>query len=667
MKRHTDEKLLIKQLNSQLKQLQQKYEDTDFLLRTIIDYSPGMIYWKDQNSRYLGVNKYWCEITGIDKVEDVLGKKDKDIWPDEDDSLRKNDLKVLKTGKSLVAEEISYIKGRGKVAFISYKSALRDRNGNIIGVIGTSLDITLLKTVQQELEDTSFMLKSIIDYAPGLIYWKDQNSTYLGANKYWCELAGIDKVEDVLGKKDKDLWPKKFADSLRKNDLVVLKTGKTLITEESAYMKSRETVVTTISYKSPFRDRKGNIIGIIGTALDITQLKAIQGELIEAKKKAEIASLSKTSFIATVSHELRTPLNAILGMTQILEGQELTKSQQECVEAIHSSGKNLLTLINDILDYAKLEAGKVELKPGPLDIAKAIREACETASHLTSEKNIKLQTNFAKKIPNKVIGDELRIRQVLLNFLSNAVKFTEKGKISITVGCSTREDIATFRIIVEDTGIGIPQEAIPTLFERFTQVESAYSRRFHGTGLGLAIVKNLVETMGGEVGVTSKLGKGSRFWFTIPLPIDKTKKNIEKTNEPVPNKIQLTFSRPYSTRILVVEDNKLNQRVLQMMLQDFNCQIDIANNGEEAIRLFKKNKYHLIFMDIGLPDMDGMKLTRKLRELEKNKNSVTPILALTAHVLEEDRVACLNAGASDVLLKPIMREHLVTALNQYCP
>ncbi len=522
-----------------------------------------------------------------------------------------------------------------------------------------------LKQLQQKYEDTAFLLKNIIDCSPGLIYWKDRDSCYLGANKYWCEVVGVDSVENVLGKKDKDIWlDVAAARALRKNDLKVLKTGKTVTVEETTSLKGRGNIVF-ISFKSPFRDQKGNIVGIIGTSLDITQLKTVQKELVEAKKKAEIASLSKTGFIATVSHELRTPLNAILGMAQILEEQKIPKQQQECVEAIHSSGKNLLTLINDILDYAKLEAGKVELKPAPFNITKLIQEATDTVKHLTSEKNIKLQTKYAKKIPSLVVGDELRIRQVLLNFLSNAAKFTEKGKISVTVDCSVKEQVAYFRITVADTGIGIPPEAISTLFERFTQVESAYSRRFQGTGLGLAIVKNLVEAMGGEVGVTSKFGKGSRFWFTFPLPVDEHKKIAAKNIQPA--KIKLTFSRPYIPHILVVEDNKLNQKIIQLMLQDFHCQIDIANNGQEAIKLFKENQYHLIFMDIGLPDMDGMRLTRKLRGLEKNKNSITPILALTAHVLEEDRLTCLNAGATDVLFKPIMREHLITALNQYCP
>lgn len=522
-----------------------------------------------------------------------------------------------------------------------------------------------LKQVEQKYKDTAYLLKNIIDCAPGLIYWKDRDSCYMGANKYWCENVGIDTVENVLGKTDKDIWPNQAKD-LRKNDLKVLKTGRTLVIEESTYLKDRGNVVF-ISYKSPFRDEQGNIIGIIGTSLDITNLKTVQKELLEEKKKAEIASLSKTGFIATVSHELRTPLNAILGMAQILEEQKLTKGQQECVEAIYSSGQNLLTLINDILDYAKLEAGKVELKPTPFDLVKLIQESCETLRHLTAEKNIKLQTKYAEKIPNKVIGDELRIRQVLLNFLSNAAKFTEKGKIRVLVDCTTKTNQAFFKIMVEDTGIGIPTEAIPTLFDRFTQVESHYSRRFQGTGLGLAIVKNLVETMGGTVGVTSRLGKGSRFWFTLPLPIDKSKPKTKDSTLYKKKEIKLSFLRTYRPRILVVEDNPLNQKVIQLMLQDLNCQVDIANDGTEAIQLFNSHQYHLIFTDIGLPDMDGMKLTRKLRALEKNKQSVTPLVALTAHVLEEDRLICLEAGANDVLTKPIMREHLITALNQYCP
>jgi CheY-like chemotaxis protein len=392
---------------------------------------------------------------------------------------------------------------------------------------------------------------------------------------------------------------------------------------------------------------------------DIAKLKTVQKELIKAKKKAEIASLSKTNFLATVSHELRTPLNAILGMAQILEGQNLTKDQQDCVKVIYSSSQNLLTLINDILDYAKLEAGKVDLKLISFNFVKLIEGCCETVRHMAEKKNIKLETKFLGKIPHKIIGDELKVRQILLNFLSNAVKFTQKGKICVTVDYKPQKKDAPFLITVKDTGIGIPKKALPTLFERFMQVASPHSRQTQGTGLGLAIVKNLVEIMGGDVGVTSQLGKGSRFWFTLNLPIDNNKKTKK-------NKIKLNFHRSYTPQILVVEDNPIGQKVIQMMLRELSCNVDIAGNGEEAVRLFKKNTYHLIFMDIGLPDKDGMAITRKLRALEKRKKLSTPLIALTAHALEEDHLVYLNAGIDDVLTKPLLREQLISTLNQYC-
>ncbi|MBS0350620.1 MAG: response regulator [Proteobacteria bacterium] len=452
-----------------------------------------------------------------------------------------------------------------------------------------------------------------------------------------------------------------MASQLKVNDLQVMTTGQTLKIEEKDERGDGE--ITYMAYKSPLRDENNNIIGIIGNSLDITELKKTQQELEIAKEKAETANQSKANFIATISHEIRTPMNAILGMAQILNTQPLTKQQQEYVETIQNSGKNLLDLINDILDYSKLEAHKLELKPAPFDFVKLINETTDNIKYRLAEKNIPLIVKKLGKIPPLVIGDEMRIRQILLNLLTNAAKFTERGQITLTVKARERNNKVGLKIIVEDTGIGIPQKNLQKIFERFEQVDNHLYNRIQGTGLGLAIVKSLVGAMYGKIKVESELGKGSKFWFNLILEPSKeiiAPPKLEEAPKPV------HFYRNYLPKILVVEDNKLNQKVISIFLNELKCQVSIAENGKEAIELIKKNSFDLIFMDLELPVMNGLDVIRTIRKI-KNKNREKPIIALTAHMGEASIENCKQVGANDVINKPIMRPTLLECLDKYLP
>ncbi|MBS0350473.1 MAG: response regulator [Proteobacteria bacterium] len=532
--------------------------------------------------------------------------------------------------------------------------------GNIVGTMEELRSRATL--AEQQYAATYRLLQNIIDSAPGLIYWKDREGRYLGVNKFWCDTLGV-TLEESIGKKDESFWPEQ-AKQLRKNDQKAMTTGATIVCEESTIFNKTLGEVIFMTFKSPLRDADNNVTGIIGTSLDITELKKVQRELVLAKEKAEAANRMKSNFVATISHEIRTPMNAILGMAQILQKENLSDRQHECVDAIRISGKNLLELINDILDYSKLEAQKLEIKPEPFDLVKLIHEACDTMQYRVAEKHIALITEYKGKMPKQVIGDQMRIRQILLNLLSNAVKFTERGHIKISVEAKPRKDYILFKISVADTGIGIAKKNLSLIFEHFMQVDSPYSRRFQGTGLGLAIVKSLVEAMHGKIGVESELRKGSRFWFNLPLrPYESViHAVVEKPVEEEP----VLFTRNYSPHILVVEDNMLNQKVIKFMLNELGCQITFAENGETAIELFKKNHYHLIFMDIGLPGMNGLEVIGTIRKLENKHRSRTPIVALSAHVGEDDFKQSTQAGADYVLTKPVIREELIKVLNQFC-
>lgn len=359
--------------------------------------------------------------------------------------------------------------------------------------------------------------------------------------------------------------------------------------------------------------------------------------------------------IATVSHEIRTPLNAIIGMTQILRDKNLTPEQQQCVDIIQISGENLLTLINDLLDYSKLAAHKLEIKQIPFDIKQLIDQVCKMFQYKLSEKQLDLIVEYRGDIPPQVLGDETRIRQVLLNLLSNAAKFTEKGQIKIIIENQPNQNSIQFT--VADTGIGIAEQHLEMIFERFAQVDSLQNSH-EGAGLGLAIAKSLVEAMKGKIGVNSQPHQGSQFWFTLPLKsVVATPKSPHKTS---------AFIRNYAPKILVVEDNKLNQKVIQIMLKELGCQIDLTYQGDAALELLQKNHYDLIFMDIELPGMNGFETIQAIRQL-KNNNKQTAIIALTAHAAEENFNNCIRAGADNVLTKPILLDALVNILNQYVP
>ncbi len=532
----------------------------------------------------------------------------------------------------------------------------------LIGNVEETLDElrSRARIAEQKYLDTSLLLQNIVDAAPGLIYWKDLEGRYLGVNKYWCQSLGFN-LSQVIGEKDEKFWPS-VAPRLRENDRLAMEVEITIQKEERTYNSALGEIIF-MSFKSPLRDSHNNIIGVIGTSLDITELKKNQHELELAKERAETANRTKDNFIAIISHEIRTPMNIILGMAQILNSKNWPKDQQQSLDIILTSGKNLLDLINDILDYSKLEAHKLEIKPGPVNVTKLLNEIINTIQHRIAEKPINLCVDFQDSIPKWVLGDEMRLRQIILNLLTNAVKFTESGQIKLTIQAIPKNKHTLFKIIVADTGVGIAQEHLKLIFERFMQVDSYYNRRFQGTGLGLSIVKSLVEAMKGKIGVESELGKGSSFWFTLPLKHFYGEEPM--VEEPVPEPV-IEFKRAYAPKILVVEDNKLNQKVINFMLQEFNCIIDLVESGEEAIALFKENTYHLVFMDIGLPGMNGLDVTKALRHTEAGK-IFTPIIALTAHAAERDQANCIKAGANNVLTKPVMRNELIKILNEYCP
>ena len=406
------------------------------------------------------------------------------------------------------------------------------------------------------------------------------------------------------------------------------------------------------------QDENGIPVTMSGVFIDIDESKKYEEILENARLTAERANNVKSEFLATMSHELRTPMNGVLGMAQLLQQSELTTEQHQDVDIIIRSGTALVAIINDVLDFSKLEAEQITLDSQSFNLEQLGHDILDMFIAQGLQKNIKINQLYPKTIPRYFVGDSLRLQQILINLVGNAVKFTSEGSVQLIVSCQSIENQqAQLTLSVEDTGVGIAADKFEYLFEPFRQADQSTTRQFGGTGLGLAISKKLIRLMGGDIGINSDLGKGSKFWIRLSLPL---------ANEQDIREEQLSISleqRKLKGKILLVEDDKVNQKVALGILRKLGLEVDLAEDGQQGYALWKNGEYDLILMDCRMPVMDGYEATEAIRADEKNTS--IPIFALTANSSPEDKMRCLESGMNDVITKPFKTEYLLKVLNQW--
>ena len=410
----------------------------------------------------------------------------------------------------------------------------------------------------------------------------------------------------------------------------------------------------------PIFDEQGRLSNFIAILRDITNLKEREVALENARLAAEEANRSKSQFLANMSHEIRTPMNGIIGMTQLMLQTVLGKEQRHYANTIRVSGEALLEIVNDILDFSKIDAGQIDLVEAPFNLRAVLNGTIEILSPRAVQKGLDLSIEMDPALGVFYLGDKGRLRQILLNLVSNAVKFTDEGSVKLIARRGKEPDVISISIV--DTGIGIPSDRLSDVFQSFSQIDASSSRRYEGTGLGLSISQQLVETMGGTIGVDSVQGQGSTFWFTLPLEaVSSDEEPINEMEPPAPV-TRLSNLRPL--RVLVAEDNVINQQVASGFLERLGHHVTIAANGLEAVETIKSGTHDIIFMDVQMPEMDGLEATKVIRSLPSPLGDL-PIIAMTANAMKGDEERCLTHGMNDYLAKPILFEQLRDTIERW--
>ncbi len=478
-------------------------------------------------------------------------------------------------------------------------------------------------------------------------------------NKAYCETYGV-SPEDREGSDYKTIFPAELSGLFREVYGKVYRTGETAKLDYSMTLHNGKKVFNEQSI-SLRRDAQGTPVGFMVVLRDCFERKQNELELVKARRAAETASQTKGEFLANMSHEIRTPLNGVIGMLELASDTNLTPEQREFLEMAQSAANSLLVVINDILDFSKIEAGKLELERTEFDLSEVMAEAVSIAGLTALKKGLELGAELASDVPRFLLGDPIRLKQVLLNLIGNAVKFTQHGQVKVRVQLERMQDgKAELKFSVTDSGIGIPPEKQQVIFEAFSQADASTTRKFGGTGLGLAICSRIVQVMGGNIWVESEMGQGTTFHFTAALEIANSPSL--KPAEPVV--IDHVPEQSRKLKILLAEDNLINQKLAVRVLEKLGHAVVVAATGFETLAKLKEQPFDLVLMDVQMPEMDGFTATAAIRVHEEETKIRIPIVAMTAHAMKGDRERCLKAGMDDYIAKPISTDTIKATIER---
>lgn len=526
----------------------------------------------------------------------------------------------------------------------------------------TLVDISASKHQEINARIASDYINNLMNQLPFTVWMTDENFKWKYVNKKFGEITGraimdipIDEWFDFIHPEDSIVF--------KKEALEALNNHKTFV-KETRFRKLDGSYRWCLLIGAPFFDTDEKFAGFVGSVYDISDrieaqedIKRYQELLITAKEAAETANRTKSEFLANMSHEIRTPINGIVGMIDLTLLTELTEDQIDNLKTAKACASSLITIVNDVLDFSKMEAGKMTIEHVTFDLKELVEEIIRSHAPRANDKDLELNYSFSSSVPQFIIGDPNRLKQVLNNLLSNAIKFTKQGEVMLMIkSIKKSQDEAELSFAVTDTGIGIAQEDMNRLFQSFTQIENSYTRQFGGTGLGLVISKQLLEMMGGKMEVHSEYGIGSTFKFVLSFQIGKAILSDKKAL-PVITKAERSLS------LLIVEDDRVNQKVICRMLEERGHKVRTANNGMEAIELYLQESFDAILMDIQMPKMNGVEATAKIRGLDESESRI-PIIALTAYALPGDREKFIHLGMDDYISKPIQMELLFNTLER---
>ncbi len=810
------------------KQAEERLREERQQLRTLMDNLPESIYFKDTQGRYLVDNAAHRRLLHARSEEDVRGKTIFDFFPAEQaQRYAADDAAVLREGKLVQDHEELLIDDQGRQrCHASTKVPLHDGTGQVSGLVCIGRDVTDQRQAEQDLARERKLLRTLMDNLPAHIFVKDMQSRFIIANSATLHSLGADSEEQVRGKTDYDFLPHERARQFFEDEQRIVRTGVPMINHEELLIDSTGNARWLSTTKIPLRDPAGELIGVMGISHDISERRTMEDQLRRAMEAAQAANKAKSEFLARMSHEIRTPMNGILGMTELALDTDLTHEQRECLHMVLTSGEALLSVINDVLDFSKIEAGKMQLEPAPFHLRDSLADAVRSLGLRAQQKGLELACHVSPTVPDLLIGDVGRLRQVIVNLVGNAIKFTSQGEVVVRVGASSvpclvfgvssqdtehqtpntkhqTPNTIELHFEVRDTGIGIPADKQQAIFEPFEQVDGSITRQYGGTGLGLAISAQLVQLMRGRMWVESELGRGSRFRFTarfqsVPgqesaqrmleppdvhglrvLLVDDNATHLGILKEmftgwsmrptavattadalaelrraaaagepyqllladavmPPPDGfvlaqqvraepglvgatilmltsagragsaercreigVQATIMKPLKQselldtilvvisagepaqtrresnpgrepalsslpplRVLLAEDNLINQRLALRLLEKAGHTVRVAGNGRQALQALERDRFDVVLMDVQMPELNGMEATEEIRLRERTAGGHIPIIALTAHAMKGDRERCLASGMDGYVAKPIRDQELFGVLEQ---